>query len=68
VRGTVIRVQVGRLPKPTGRRKVVWLWWAGPGAPDLDLVWRAYVRRFDIEHTLRFVRRRWAGSPRGAPS
>jgi hypothetical protein len=65
VRGTVIRVQVSRLPKPAGRLKVLWLWWAGPGAPDLDLVWRAYVRRFDIEHTLRFVSRRWAGSPRG---
>ncbi len=32
------------------------LWWAGlPGiAPELALVWRAYVRRFDIEHTIRF--------------
>jgi hypothetical protein len=56
VRGTVIRVQVSRLPKPAGRLKVLWLWWAGPGAPDLDLVWRAYVRRFDIEHTLRFCK------------
>jgi hypothetical protein len=56
VRGTVVRVQVSRLPKPAGRLKVLWLWWAGPGAPDLDLVWRAYVRRFDIEHTLRFCK------------
>jgi hypothetical protein len=56
VRGTIIRVQVSRLPKPAGRLKVLWLWWAGPGAPDLDLVWRAYVRRFDIEHTLRFCK------------
>jgi hypothetical protein len=37
VRGTVIGVQVSRLPKPAGRLKVLWLWWAGPGAPDLDL-------------------------------
>jgi hypothetical protein len=39
VRGTVIWVQVSRLPKPAGRLRVLWRWWAGPGAPDLDLVW-----------------------------
>ena len=32
VRGTVIRVDVERLPKPTGRAdKTLWLWWSGPG-------------------------------------
>src|SRR4029450_12193852 len=38
--------------------KVLWLWWAGPaGVPlDLDLAWRAYVRRFDLEHTIRFCK------------
>jgi hypothetical protein len=25
-------------------------------APDLDLLRRAYVRRFDLEHTLRFCK------------
>jgi len=24
--------------------------------PDLDVLWRAYVRRFDLEHTLRFLK------------
>jgi DDE superfamily endonuclease len=58
-RGTLLRVQVGRLP---GRRdrapKTLWLWWAGPAGatPDLDLCWRAYIRRFDIEHTIRFAK------------
>lgn len=33
--------------------QMLWLWWAGPGTPDRDLLWRAYVRRFDLEHTLR---------------
>jgi len=57
VRGTVIRVDVQRLPKPTSRSsKTLWLWWSGEGMPDLDLVWRAYLRRFDIEHTYRFVK------------
>jgi hypothetical protein len=69
VRGTVIGVQVSRLPTPTGRLKVLWLWWAGPEAPDLDPVWRADVRRFDIEHTLRFCTQTlgWV-TPRVAPS
>jgi hypothetical protein len=40
VRGTVIRVQVERVPARTRPPKVLWLWWAGPGGLDLDLVWR----------------------------
>lgn len=57
VRGTVIRVQVEHLPKPSGRAlKTLWLWWSGPGEPDLDICWRAYLRRFDIEHTYRFAK------------
>ena len=57
VRGTVIRVEVEHLPKPTARAvKTLWLWWSGPGAPDLDVCWRAYLRRFDIEHTYRFAK------------
>ena len=57
VRGTVIRVEVEHLPKPTARAvKTLWLWWSGPDQPDLDVCWRAYLRRFDIEHTYRFVK------------
>jgi hypothetical protein len=57
IRGTVIRVEVEHLPKPTARAvKTLWLWWSGPGTPDLDVCWRAYLRRFDIEHTFRFVK------------
>jgi hypothetical protein len=56
VRGTVIRVEVEHLPKPTRAVKTLWLWWSGPGVPDLDVCWRAYLRRFDIEHTYRFVK------------
>jgi hypothetical protein len=58
VRGTVLRVQVERVPAKTRPPKVLWLWWAGPeGLPlDLDLAWRAYVRRFDLEHTVRFAK------------
>jgi hypothetical protein len=56
VAGTIVRVQVQRLPKASGHNKTLWLWWTGPDTPDLDVLWRAYVRRFDIEHTLRFVK------------
>jgi hypothetical protein len=56
VRGTIIRVQVERVPAKTRPPKVLWLWWAGPGQLDPDLVWRAYIRRFDLEHTVRFCK------------
>ena len=56
VRGTIIRVQVERVPAKTRPPKVLWLWWAGPGELDLDLAWRAYTRRFDLEHTVRFCK------------
>jgi hypothetical protein len=56
VRGTVLRVQVQRIPARTRPPKVLWLWWAGPGRVDLDLAWRAYTRRFDLEHTVRFAK------------
>lgn len=57
VRGTVIRVDVEHLPKPCGRAdKTLWLWWSGPGEVDLERCFRAYLRRFDIEHAFRFVK------------
>src|SRR5215217_9795 len=58
--GTLILVEVERLPRGERRRepRVLWLWWHGPEgtAPDLDLLWRSYVRRFDLEHTFRFLK------------
>jgi hypothetical protein len=56
VRGTILRVQVQRVPARTRPPKVLWLWWAGSCEVDLDLAWRAYVRRFDLEHTIRFAK------------
>jgi len=51
VRGTLIRVEVARLPRPTREPQVLWLWWHGPDDHplDLDLAWRTYLRRFDLE-------------------
>jgi hypothetical protein len=58
VPGTILRVRVERIPARTRPPKVLWLWWAGPAgcALDLELAWRAYVRRFDCEHTIRFAK------------
>jgi hypothetical protein len=57
-RGTIIRVQVQRVPARTRPPKVLWLSWAGPTsvALDLDLAWHAYIRKFDLEHTVRFAK------------
>ncbi len=58
--GTLVLVEVERLPRGERRRepRVLWLWWYGPEGttPDLGLIWRAYVRRFDLEHTFRFLK------------
>ena len=58
VRASVVRVDVERLPKPSSRtnNKTLWLWWSGPGQPDLGLCLHAYLHRFDLEHTYRFVK------------
>jgi hypothetical protein len=62
-RGTLLLLQVERLPRQTRVPRDVWLWWQGPpdATPDLALVWRAYVHRFDVEHTFRFCKEtlRW---------
>jgi hypothetical protein len=40
VRGTLVLVEVSQLPRPTRLPKRLWLWWAGPGVPDLGVLWR----------------------------
>jgi hypothetical protein len=56
VRGTVVLVEVGKLPRQTRKPKKLWLWWSGAGEVELDLIWRAYCRRFDLEHSIRFMK------------
>lgn len=39
------------------RLRPIWLFWAGPaGSFDLDRIWQAYLRRYDIEHLFRFLK------------
>jgi hypothetical protein len=59
VEGSIIRVQVERMPGDRGSREnTMWLWWAGPrgSAPDLNRIVHAYLRRFDVEHMFRFLK------------
>jgi hypothetical protein len=44
------------VPARTRPPKVLWLWWASPGELDLDRIWRAYIRRFDLQHAVRFAK------------
>ncbi|WP_239331533.1 transposase [Frankia sp. CiP3] len=58
VRGSVIQVSVERLPGGRKPHQDMWLFHAAPAGaePDLDLLWKAYLRRFDQEHFHRFVK------------
>ena len=59
VKGTVIQVAVERLPDGRKPVKDLWLWHYGPqeaGAGLVDLLWKAYLRRFDQEHFHRFAK------------
>lgn len=70
VRGTLIRLDVERLPRPTKVLQPLWFWWHGPTSPDLAEVWRAYLARFSIEHTFRFFKQtlRWTAPKLRSPA
>jgi hypothetical protein len=57
VEGTVIRLQVERLPG-TGTPKPLWLWHSTTTttAEQVDRLWQMFLRRFDLEHTFRFLK------------
>jgi hypothetical protein len=50
IEGTVIRLEVARLPSGAIPRPV-WLWYSGVdlAAAEVDRLWQALLRRFDIE-------------------
>ena len=67
IEGTLIQLRPARLP---GYRelKPMWLWASvtGAGEPEITVLWQAFLRRFDLEHTFlpAFSSRSWAGTPR----
>jgi hypothetical protein len=56
VRGSVVLVEVSKLAGHTRKPRPLWLFWHGSGRPNLATVWRAHLRRFDIEHTIKFFK------------
>jgi hypothetical protein len=57
IEGTLIRLQVDHLPGDRNP-KPLWLWWSRTGAlpHDVDRLWQAFLRRFDLEHTFRLFK------------
>jgi hypothetical protein len=57
IEGTVIRLQVERLPGDRSPEPL-WLWSSRPeaSAEEAARTWQAFLRRFDIEHTFRFLK------------
>ena len=58
VRGTVIQINVEHPPGGRKPLKHLWLFHCAPTQtePDIDLLWKAYLRRFDQEHFHRFAK------------
>lgn len=57
IEGSVVRLQVDRLPG-TGTPKPLWLWASVTAitAEQTDRLWQMFLRRFDLEHTFRFLK------------
>ena len=57
ITGSIIRLAVQHLP---GDRtpKPLWLWSSRPDLTESEMnrLWRAFLRRFDLEHTFRFLK------------
>jgi hypothetical protein len=57
IEGTLVRLSTERLPH-TGSPQPLWLWTSASDLDPqlLDAIWSAWLRRFDIEHTFRFLK------------
>ena len=57
IEGTLVRLSVDHLPGGHSPEPI-WLWSsrAGTSAEEVDRTWQAFLRRFDIEHTFRFLK------------
>jgi hypothetical protein len=57
VAGTVIGMQVEHLPGARAPEDL-WLWHTAPADAvfDLDLLWKTYLRRFDLEHSFQLLK------------
>ncbi|GAB2798888.1 hypothetical protein GCM10027091_33340 [Streptomyces daliensis] len=57
IEGTLIRLQVDRLPGGNDPLPI-WLWSSATGltGEDVDVRWQVFLRRFDLEHTFRMIK------------
>ncbi len=57
IEGTLIRLQVDHLPGDRAPTPL-WLWCSATGAPpaEINRLWQAFLRRFDLEHTFRLFK------------
>ena len=57
IEGTLIRLAVDHLPGDRSPEPL-WLWSsrAGTSGAEVDRTWQAFLRRFDLEHTFRFLK------------
>jgi hypothetical protein len=57
IEGTLIRLAVDHLPGDRSPEPL-WLWSSHTRAStaEVDRIWQAFLRRFDLEHTFRFVK------------
>ncbi|MDR2565605.1 MAG: transposase [Bifidobacteriaceae bacterium] len=60
IKATIVKADVQHLPKGAsgGAKKTLWLWIGAPDPDrvDLETCVKAYLHRFDIEHTFRFMK------------
>jgi hypothetical protein len=58
IEGTLIRLHATEQLPGYRPLEPMWLWSSRPAAcpQDVDRIWQAYLRRFDLEHTFRFFK------------
>jgi hypothetical protein len=60
IEGTLIRLAAVRRAAGYQALEPMWLWACGPPASpaEVAVLWQCYLRRFDLEHTFRFLKSR----------
>jgi hypothetical protein len=60
IEGTLIRLAATRQAAGYQPLEPMWLWSPHPraSAQEITVLWQAYLRRFDLEHTFRFIKSR----------
>lgn len=69
IHGTLVRLKVEHMPGDRDPKPMcLWSSRTGMTGADVDLRCQAFLRRFDLEHTFRLLRRPWVGPSQGPRS